>query len=75
MLYPDIPRGRYRHYKGRYYQLIDIAMHSENEQPHAVYRCLYDDYSLWLRPWSMFNESLIIDGKSVPRFFYVGAND
>lgn len=60
--------GRYRHYKGRDYQVIDLARHSETEEWMVVYRCLYGDHSLWVRPLSMFRESVELAGEQVPRF-------
>lgn len=63
--------GRYRHYKGQEYQVIDIARHSETEEQLVVYRCLYGDHSLWVRPLSMFRESVIVAGEQVPRFSFV----
>ena len=65
-------RGVYRHYKGRYYWLVDVATHSETEEQLAVYRCLYGDYSLWARPLGMFTEQVPVDGVEQPRFAYVG---
>jgi hypothetical protein len=66
-----IVAGIYRHYKGQDYQVLDVAHHSETEQAFVVYRCLYGDYGLWLRPLSMFKETVIVEGKSVPRFALV----
>jgi hypothetical protein len=60
--------GRYRHYKGGEYEVIGTARHSETGELLVVYRCLYDNDSLWVRPLSMFMESIVIDGKGVPRF-------
>ncbi len=60
--------GRYRHYKGTFYEVIGVARHSETEEKLVVYRCLYGDHSLWARPLAMFMESVIIDGRRVPRF-------
>lgn len=65
--------GLYRHYKGNQYEVIDIARHSESEEEFVVYRALYGDFGLWVRPLSMFVENVIVDGKSQPRFTYVGA--
>lgn len=65
--------GRYRHYKGNDYQLLGIARHSETEELLAVYRCLYGDYSLWVRPLAMFTEIVTVEGRQVPRFAWVGA--
>ena len=48
--------GRYRHYKGKDYQVIGLARHSETEEPLVVYRTLYGDFDLWVRPLAMFNE-------------------
>lgn len=64
--------GRYRHYKGRDYQVLGVARHSETEESLVVYRCLYGDGSLWVRPLSMFLEAVTIGGESVARFSYVG---
>lgn len=60
--------GRYRHYKGKDYEVIGTARHSETEEWLVVYRCLYGDYSLWVRPLDMFNESVTVAGEEVPRF-------
>lgn len=64
--------GRYRHYKGNFYAVVDIARHSESEEEMVVYRKLYDDHSLWVRPLDMFMEDLLVDGRLVPRFEWVG---
>jgi len=64
--------GRYRHYKGNDYQVIGIARHSETEEELVVYRKLYDDGSLWVRPLAMFVEDVSVDGRSVPRFAWLG---
>ena len=63
--------GIYRHYKNKEYQVYEVAHHSETEEAFVVYRCLYDDYSLWIRPLSMFTETVTIDGKSQPRFTFI----
>jgi hypothetical protein len=67
----EIRPGRYRHYKGRDYQVIDIARHSETEEKMVVYRCLYGDQSLWVRPLAMFRETVEVAGEQVPRFAFV----
>jgi hypothetical protein len=64
--------GRYRHYKGNEYLVLDIARHSETEEELVVYRQLYGDHSLWVRPRTMFLETVVISGLTVPRFAYVG---
>jgi hypothetical protein len=60
--------GCYRHYKGQFYEVIDVARHSETEELLVVYRCLYGDFSLWVRPLEMFLEMVDADGAKVPRF-------
>jgi hypothetical protein len=64
--------GRYRHYKGNEYQVIGTARHSETEEWLVVYRKLYGDSSLWVRPLAMFMEDVLVDGRWVPRFEWVG---
>ena len=64
----EILPGRYRHYKGKDYEVIDIARHSETDEKLVVYRCLYGDCSLWVRPLSMFRETVNVAGEQVPRF-------
>ena len=63
--------GRYRHYKGGEYQVIGTARHSETDEKLVVYRCLYDNNSLWVRPLAMFQETVMVDGQQVPRFALV----
>ena len=60
--------GIYRHYKGALYEVLGTAQHSESEEPLVVYRALYGDYGLWVRPLDMFTESVIRDGQTQPRF-------
>jgi hypothetical protein len=67
-----IRRGRYRHYKGNDYEVIDVARHSETEEELVVYRKLYDDHSLWVRPLGMFVEDVLVEGRLVARFAWVG---
>lgn len=64
--------GRYRHYKGNFYQVIDVARHSETEEEMVVYRKLYGDCSLWVRPLGMFVEDVPVDGRMAPRFAWTG---
>lgn len=68
----EIRPGRYRHYKGNEYQVIGTARHSETEEWLVVYRKLYGDRSLWVRPLGMFMEDVPVDGRTVPRFEWVG---
>jgi hypothetical protein len=63
-----IPSGRYRHYKGGEYEVVDIATHSETHEQLVVYRPLYGEGKLWVRPLAMFMESVVIDGAVMPRF-------
>ena len=68
----DIKPGRYRHFKGNEYQVIGMARHSETEEEMVVYRPLYGEGELWVRPASMWCEQVERDGKVQPRFVYVG---
>ena len=69
------PLGIYRHYKGNLYQLLHIACHSETEEPLAVYRALYGNYGVWVRPLAMFTENVVTEQGSVARFALVKAVD
>lgn len=60
--------GVYRHYKGQQYEVLGIARHSETEEEFVVYRALYGDRGLWIRPLAMFTESVEKGGVFVPRF-------
>ncbi|MFT5451776.1 MAG: cyclomaltodextrinase [Enterobacterales bacterium] len=62
--------GFYRHFKGNRYQVIDVAQHSETLEHHVVYRALYGEKGLWIRPLEMFVESIERDGKTFKRFQY-----
>ena len=66
-----IKPGIYEHYKGNRYEVYEVATHSETEEKLVVYRTLYGDYSLWVRPLAMFCESVTIDGTEVPRFKWI----
>jgi len=63
-----IEPGLYRHYKGNDYEVLGVATHSETEEVVAVYRALYGEFGLWVRPLAMFEESVEIDGVVTPRF-------
>jgi hypothetical protein len=65
--------GRYRHYKGKEYRVIACAKHSETDEELVVYRALYGNFDLWVRPKAMFEETVTVNGTSVPRFTYLGA--
>ena len=60
--------GRYRHFKGNEYEVIAIAKHSETEEPMVVYRALYGEYGVWVRPAVMWNEQVVRDGQTSTRF-------
>jgi hypothetical protein len=64
--------GRYRHFKGGEYEVIGVARHSETHEPMVVYRPLYGDGGLWVRPLAMFTETVTHNGEVVPRFTYLG---
>lgn len=68
----DIPAGRYRHYKGNEYTVLGVARHSETLEEFVVYRQEYGDRGLWVRPASMFAETVVVDGQAVPRFAFLG---
>lgn len=68
-----LPTGIYRHYKGNLYQVLHTARHSESQEWLVVYRALYDDYGVWVRPLAMFCENVVIDGKTLPRFELIKA--
>ena len=65
--------GVYRHYKGNYYQVLGQATHSESGEAVVVYRCLYGDHSVWVRPLKMFGETIMVDGELMSRFSLVQA--
>lgn len=66
--------GRYRHFKGKEYRVIGTAKHSETLEDFVVYECLHENKlsKLWVRPKEMFLETIERDGKTIPRFEYIG---
>lgn len=68
----EIKPGRYRHFKGKEYEVLGVARHSETDEELVVYRALYGDFGLWVRPVSMWNEAVERDGKTFRRFTYIG---
>lgn len=64
--------GRYRHYKGKDYEVIGLARHSESLESMVVYRALYGAGGLWVRPLAMFLETVESDGRRMPRFAFLG---
>lgn len=69
---PQIRPGRYRHFKGGEYEVLYVASHSETLEPMVVYRAMYGERGFWVRPASMWNELVTRDGKTFPRFTYLG---
>ena len=72
---PPLPQptlGRYRHYKGGEYEVVGVARHSETLEPLVLYRPLYNDSGLWVRPYAMFSEEIEHEGVRRPRFAFVG---
>ena len=67
----QIPVGKYRHFKGNEYEVISIARHSETAEPMVVYRALYGDGGIWVRPAEMWNETVERDGQTYQRFVRV----
>ena len=65
---PPTPTGRYRHYKGREYEVLGAVRHSETLEPLVLYRALYGERGLWVRPHAMFFEDIAVDGVLRPRF-------
>ena len=68
----SIKPGRYRHFKGKEYEVLGVARHSETDEELVVYRAMYGDFGLWVRPVSMWNEAVERDGKTFRRFTYIG---
>lgn len=68
----EIKPGRYRHFKGKEYEVIGVASHSETLEPMVVYRALYGEGGLWVRPAAMWSEQVDREGYSGPRFVYIG---
>lgn len=70
----ELQRGIYQHYKGQLYQVFHVATHSETEEKLVVYQCLYVDYSIWVRPLTMFTETITTnDDREVERFKLIQA--
>ena len=71
----DLKPGRYRQFKGNEYELLGVARHSETLEPMVVYRALYGEGGLWVRPAAMWNELVDRDGYRGPRFSYLGPSE
>lgn len=64
--------GRYRHFKGNEYELLYLAKHSETQEDMVVYRALYGERGIWVRPAAMWDQPVVRDGVTCPRFTYLG---
>ena len=71
----EIKLGKYRHFKGNEYEVIALATHSETGESMVVYRALYGEGGVWVRPANMWNESVERDGKTYQRFTYIGGEE
>jgi hypothetical protein len=69
---PDLPVGMYEHYKGPMYQVYGVARHSETLEALVVYRPLYGEGALWVRPFDMFTGMVMVNGVARQRFAWVG---
>lgn len=67
----EIKLGKYRHFKGNEYEVLGVAQHSETLEPMVVYKALYGDGGLWVRPATMWDETVTRDGKTFKRFEYI----
>ncbi len=72
MSFENIKPGRWRHFKGMEYEVLHIAKHSETLEPMVVYRALYGEGDVWVRPAAMWDETVERDGKTFKRFTYIG---
>lgn len=68
----NIKPGKYRHFKGNEYEVIGVGKHSETLEEYVIYRALYGEGGLWVRPAAMWNETVERDGKTYKRFTYIG---
>ena len=64
--------GKYRHYKGNEYEVLGVANHSETLEKMVVYRALYGEKEIWVRPLYMWDEEVVVEGKTVKRFEFIG---
>ena len=67
----EINTGIYRHYKGNFYELLGACKHTETKEELVYYRALYGDYQVWVRPLTMFFETVEVEGEKLPRFAFV----
>ena len=71
----QIKLGRYRHYKGNEYMVLHLATHSETMEQMVVYQALYGEYGIWVRPASMWNEMVEVNGQTIKRFELCHSSD
>lgn len=67
----EIKLGKYRHFKGNEYEVLGFAKHSETLEDMVIYRALYGEYGIWVRPVSMWCQTVINNGISISRFTYI----
>lgn len=70
-----LKKGTYQHYKGNYYEVVDLAQHTETLEEMVVYRALHGDHGLWVRPKSMFLEEVEVNHQKIPRFNFIAKNE
>lgn len=70
-----LQKGIYQHYKGNQYEVMDIALNSETQEKMVIYRALYGNFELWVRPLQMFLEYVEISNKQIPRFKFISGID
>ncbi len=68
---PELRKGFYQHYKGPYYEVLDLVRHSETDTWHVLYRTCYGDWGRWVRPYDMFTGMVEVEGRMRPRFAWV----
>ena len=71
----ELAKGLYRHYKGPMYEVFMTAQHSETEEWMVVYKALYGEEGMWVRPHEMFVEKVVVEGRELERFVYIGDED
>ena len=69
----NIKKGIYRHFKGKLYNVLEVAKHSETMEEYVVYKALYGEEGIWVRPLDMFTETIVRDGQEIKRFELVQA--
>jgi hypothetical protein len=70
----DLKRGVYQHYKGNFYEVLEVGRQSETLEEVVVYKALYGDCNVWVRPLAMFLENMLVNGQETPRFKFIKPN-